>query len=387
MRAIQFAPRPRIAVLVDTSTGWGRRIIRGIYNYVHKQGPWDIWLEPRGQDEDLRLPRGWAGEGIIARISTAGMAKHLLKASVPTVNVSGIALPGVDLPRVTSDNLATVRLAIEHFTDRGIRCVGYVGLPRRSYSLLRQRLFVEECQRRDIAHDVFHPKGGRGNTFWERQRSAMETWLESLPKPAGVLTWGIKRGVEAIDAAVRRGLRVPDDVAVLAGDDDDLLCRAVRPTLSGIIVPAEQIGHDAAQMLDQLMKRERLMERTVTLPPTGVAARNSTDVLAMDDVDVVAAVRFIRYHAHRPLRIDDVAHAVATSRRSLERRFQKAMGRTLGEEIARVHLDRARSLLETTDMPIPKVAENSGYGSPEYMACVFRSELGVTPLKYRLQSR
>ncbi|MBX3435135.1 MAG: XylR family transcriptional regulator [Pirellulales bacterium] len=387
MRSSHFNQRPRIAVLVDTSTGWGRRVIRGIYNFVHKHGPWDIWLEPRGQDEDLRLPRGWTGDGIIARISTLGMARHLRQAAVPTVNVSGIALPGVDLPRVTSDNLAIVQLALNHFTDLGIRSVGYIGLPRRSYSLIRQRLFVEECQRRGVANHVFHALGGVGGTLWERQRSAMESWLASLPKPVGVLTWGIKRGIEAIDAAVRRDLRVPDDVAVLAGDDDDLLCRAVRPTLSGIIVPAEQIGHDAAQMLDRLLKKQRLKERTVSIPPTGIASRNSTDVLAMDDVDVVAAVRFIREHAHRALLIDDVAHAVATSRRSLERRFQKAMGRTLGEEIARAHLDRARSLLETTDLPIPKVADNSGYGSPEYMACVFRSALGVTPLKYRMQSR
>lgn len=387
MRSPVRSDRPRIAVLVDTSTGWGRRVIRGVYNYVHKHGPWDIWLEPRGQDEELRLPRGWSGDGVIARLSTTGMATHVRKSGVPIVNVSGIHLAGVDLPRVTSDNRAIVALALDHFADRGLRRVGYIGLPRRTYSLERQRLFVEECIARGVEHHIFHAKGGKGSALWDRQRSVLEAWLADLPKPVGVVTWGIKRGVEAIEAALRRHLRVPDDVAVLAGDDDDLLCRAVRPTLSGIIVPAEQVGHDAAHMLDRLMHGERLRERSLFLPPTGIAARNSTDVLAMDDPDVVAAVRYIRDHAHRPLLIDDVAGAVATSRRSLERRFQKELGRTLGEEIARVHLDRAKSLLATTDLPIPKVAENSGYGSPEYMASVFRAEIGVTPLKYRLQMR
>lgn len=387
MRPIQRTDRPQVAVLVDTSTGWGRRVIRGIYNYVHKHGPWDIWLEPRGQDEDLRLPRGWSGDGVIARLSTAGMAAHVRKAGVPVVNVSGITLSGVELPRVTSDNRASVQMAIEHFTSRGIRHMGYVGLPRRTYSLERQNLFVEECLARELEHQVFHAREGKGSSLWDRQRSSLEQWLFDLPKPVGVLTWGIKRGVEVINASLTRNLRVPDDVAVLAGDDDDLLCCAVRPTLSGIIVPAEQIGHDAAEMLDLCMKGETIEQTTLHLPPTGIADRNSTDVLAMEDADVVAAVRFIRDHAHMPLLIDDVAHAIATSRRSLERRFQKELGRTIGEEIARVHLDRAKSLLATTDMPIPKVAEKSGYGSPEYMSGVFRAAVGITPLKYRNRMR
>jgi LacI family transcriptional regulator len=278
-------------------------------------------------------------------------------------------------------------MAIDNFVDRGIQRMAYVGLPRRSYSLERQNLFVEECAARDLEYHLFHPKVGKGSSLWDHQRSALEKWLVELPKPVGVHTWGIKRGVEVINAAVGRGMRVPDDVAVLAGDDDDLLCSAVRPTLSGLIVPAEQVGHDAAEMLDRLMKGETVEQASLHLPPTGIAARNSTDVLAMDDADVVAAVRFIRDHAHIPLLIDQVADSVASSRRSLERRFQKAMGRTIGEEIARVHLDRAKSLLATTDLPIPKVAEKSGYGSPEYMAGVFRAAMGVTPLKFRNRMR
>jgi LacI family transcriptional regulator len=387
MRPSQRPDRPQVAVLVDTSTGWGRRIIRGIYNYVHKHGPWDIWLEPRGQDEDLRLPRGWSGDGVIARLTTTTMVSHVRKAGVPVVNVSSISLSGVEVPRVTSDNLAIVQMAINHFADRGIHHMGYVGLPRRTYSLERQNLFEAECQAHSLEYHIFHPKSGKGSSLWDRQRTALEEWLVELPKPVGVLTWGIKRGVEVINAAVARQLRVPDDVAVLAGDDDELLCCAVRPTLSGIVVPAEQMGHDAAEMLDRQMRGESVEQTSLYLPPTGIAERNSTDVLAMEDPDVVAAIRFIRDHAHKPLLIDDVAHSVATSRRSLERRFQKELGRTIGDEIARVHLDRAKSLLATTDMPIPKVAEKSGYGSPEYMSGVFRTAVGTTPLKYRNRMR
>jgi len=193
--------------------------------------------------------------------------------------------------------------------------------------------------------------------------------------------------VDVINAARRGGVRVPDDIAVLGGDDDELLCQAVRPSLSGIVVASEQIGHDAAAMLDRMMSGKRLESKEAYCEPSGISARNSTDILALNDADVVAAIRFIRDHAERPLCVNEVAQAVAVSRRLLERRFQRELRRTMGEEIARVHLERAKLLLAQTDLPIPRVAEASGYGSPEYLASVFRRATGITPLKYRTRVR
>lgn len=379
---------PRVAVLVDTSTGWGRRLIRGIFGYVNKHQPWDIWLEPRGQNEPLRLPAGWRGDGVIARVSTRSMAEHLRRAKANVVNVSAIRIPDAPFPRVTTDTPALVRLAFSHFRDRGINHFGYVGLPLKAYSLDRQRLFMGVCQENGCSCSVYSfNRRRRGASRWMEEQQSLQRWLLGLPKPAGVLTWGIRRAVEVINAARRGHIRVPDDVAVLGGDDDELLCQAVRPSLSGIVVASEQIGHDAAAMLNQMMAGKRLAETEVFCEPTGISARTSTDVLALEDPNVVAALRFIRNNADKPLSVNDVARAVAASRRLLERRFKKELQRTMGEEIARVHLERAKSLLMQTDMPIPRVAEASGYGSPEYLASVFRRATGLTPLKYRTRSR
>lgn len=379
---------PSVAILVDTATGWGRRLIRGIIAYVNKHGPWDVWLEPQGQHERLRLPRGWRGDGAIARISSRAMADHLHAANCPVVNVSAIRVTGPAFPRVTTDAAAVARLAVEHFQDRGIHQFGYVGLPRRAYSIDRQRVFAAACHAAGCSCLSFTPRDqSSATTAWQNHRDALRQWLVDLPKPAGILTWGVRRGMDIIYAARPCGLQIPDDVAVLCGDDDELLCESVSPSLSGINVPSEQIGHESAALLDRLMKTGAALTQPIYLEPTGINARASTDVLALRDSDVVAAVRFIRKHADQLMSVDDVATSVAVGRRSLERRFQKELNRTIGDEIARVHLERAKQLLAETDMPIPQVAVASGFGSPEYMATVFRRAVGLTPRKYRTQVR
>ncbi|MGL4514416.1 MAG: substrate-binding domain-containing protein [Lacipirellulaceae bacterium] len=378
-------PRPavRIAVLVDTSTAWGRRLIHGVLSYARVHGPWDIWLEARGQSESLRLPSGWCGDGVIARVSSEAMARHLAERNVPVVNVSGIRVEGVNLPRVCTDNDRFAEVAVSHFFDRGIRTVAYVGLHSRAYSLDRQEAVERACRACNCRFEVFrHSTNERNTNRWEQERRRLSDWLQQLPKPTGVLAWGVRRGNDIIEEAMHRGIRVPEEIAVL-GDDDELLCEAVQPPLSGVKVPSEQIGLEAAAILDKLVKGEQVARDDVKLAPTGVVCRASTDVLAIADQEVAEAIRLIRASASHPLAVSDVAETLAISRRSLERRFKEILNRTVGEEIARVHLEQAKLLLGTTEIPVPAVAAASGYGSPEYLATIIKRHTGMTPRQYR----
>lgn len=373
----------RIAVLVDTSSAWGRRLIQGVLTYAKVHGPWDVWIEPRGQKESPRLPRGWNGDGIIARVSTKTIADKLSKFKVPIVNVSGIRIQGVRFPRVCTDNVKFAEVAVSHFVNRGLRSIAFIGLPGREYSLDRQRSVAQACEQFNCHFEVYHrAKNLKIESHWERERASIGLWLNRLPKPVGVITWGVRLGTDVIEEANHNNLKVPDEVAVL-GEDDELLCEAVQPSLSGVVIPSEQIGIQSAIMLEQLMRGKRLKKNELALEPTGIVSRISTDVLAIDDPEIAEAVRFIRNRAHEPLRVNDVANALAISRRSLERRFQELLQRTVGEEIARVHLERAKLLLATTKMTVPLVAEASGYGSSEYLATVVKRHTGLTPRQYR----
>ena len=212
-------------------------------------------------------------------------------------------------------------------------------------------------------------------------------WLKALSKPVGILTWATERAQELIHACAGAGLLVPEQVAVLAADEDKLLCEMCNPPLSGIVLSSERIGYEAAALLDRLMHRRRPPKAPILIKATSVVTRQSTDTLAINDAELARAISFIRAHVADPIRVSDVLREVPVSRRWLERRFRKTLGRTPAAEIRRVHLEQAKQLLTETDMPIPDVAVASGVGSREYLAYMFKSETGLSPQKYRSRAR
>ncbi len=374
-----------VAVLVDTATGWGRRLVRGIVNYA-RHAPWRLWVKSGGQDAPLWLPPGWNGDGIIARIGTRAAARRVGAAGVPVINISAIELPGVDFPRVATDLTAAGRMAAEHLSDRGFVHFAYYGLANRSYVERHYAGFAEsvsaicdDCPFYGTTSDA----GAGARTAWSKRQRGLSRWLKTLAKPVGIVAWTTELGRELIHACQRDGLLVPEQVAVLAADNDDLLCEASSPSLSGIALTSERIGFEAAKLLDRLMHGARPPKSPHLLEPTGVVTRQSTDTLAVDDRDLARAVAFIRNHATDPIHVQDVLREVPVSRRWLERRFREVLGRGPSAEIRRVRLARAKRLLAETEMPVPEVARLAGFGSREYLASVFKSELGLSPRQYR----
>jgi LacI family transcriptional regulator len=380
---------PRVAVLVDTSTSWGRRLVTGINNYSRNHGPWQLFVEARGLEERLQVPPGWRGEGIIARIGSEAMVRDLRAHRLPVVNVSGIELPDSNFPRVTTNMEVTAQLAAQHFLDRGFRHFAYFSLLGLSYLAPQQQAFINTVKKEgcDCAVYGVKPHGG-AEPDWNLDVEKLAAWLTALPKPVGILTWNADSGRQVIYAAQRAHLHVPEELALLSGSDDDLLCEVSFVPISAVLVAAEQIGYRAAQVLDRLMRgRTRRIPAPTLIPPLGVVTRQSTDTLAIRDLALVAATSFIRQNASKPIQVGDVARHAGVSRRVLERRFLQTLERTVAEEIRRVHFESAKKLLVETDMAIPAVAEASGFGTPEYFAYAFKRIQGLTPLKYRKQLR
>lgn len=375
---------PRVTVLVTTATGWGRGIIKGIAAFANQHGPWLLQVEPEGERQ--ALPAGWRGDGVIARLSTPKTAEALLRAGVPVVNVSSIALAGraAAVPRVCSDVAAGGVLAARHFLDRGFKHFGYVGLQKLSYVREHREAFGALLAEKGSSCSVI--------TLGDRPEVAdipqtLIEWLEALPKPVAVLTWNNSQGRAVIHACRLAGLLVPEEVAVLSGNDDPLLCECCLPQLSAISMATEQIGETAAELLEQLMRGKPVPKAPVLVPPIGIIARQSTDALLIQNPALLQALAFIREHATEPIQVEDILRVVPIARRSLERFFQESLGRSPAEEIRRVRLERAKHLLATTDLPIPKVAQASGFGTGEYLATLMRRTTGMTPLKFRAGAR
>jgi LacI family transcriptional regulator len=380
----------RIGLVFGYSLSYYRDIVRGVRAFAESRPRWSFTpIAP--EPEAVEAIRPLEHDGLIAHVFTRDLAEALARLGKPVVNVSGV-LPDLAMPRVMADHEQVGRLAAEHFLERGLRHFGFFGYTAHAFSIGREAGFREKIGRAGfrvesyLSDDPLHPEP-TGLWRWD---DGLQRWLAGLPQPVGVLASHDIQGVQLSEACRRAGLRVPDEVAILGVDDDDLFCEVARPSLSSVALPGERIGYEAAQMLDTLLsgQRRRTSSRTtLLLPSPGVVTRQSSDVLAIEDEDVAAAVRFIRAHAHGPIGVADVLGAVAVSRRSLERRFRPALGRGLGEEIRRVRMEKAKGLLSGTEMPIAQVATNSGFSEAKHLSTAFRREAGVTPTEFRRCSR
>jgi len=279
-------------------------------------------------------------------------------------------------------------MAAEHFLERGLRHFGFVGHLEQLVSNEREAAFRSAIEAAGFTLAAYHDRKSRAfdpvGRRWPLDRG-VQRWLRDLPKPVGILAQTDLFGVQLAEACRQARLRVPEDVAILGVDNDDLYCELSRPALSSIVLPTQRIGYEAAALLERLLAGHKPPAEPLLLRPLGVATRRSTETLAIDDADVVAAVRLIRENAHLPLRAADVLKQTPVGRRTLQRRFRRWLGRGLSAEIRRVHVERAKRLLSETELPIKIVAEQSGFTDFRHMAVVFRQELGLSPTAFRRQ--
>ena len=378
---------PKIAILVDTSTGWGRRIVRGVLDYTTQHGPWHVWIEARGQNEIFNVPQESDIDGIIARVSTPKLVRQLHQRNIPTVNISGLVLKNSDFPRITTDWDAAARLAEEHFRDRALRNFAYAGPIHLSYVHEHEMAFKNVLAETGTSCHLFQPEANPDNQQWSYQHKLLTCWLKSLPKPVGIFTWGFQIGRDIISVCRDAGISVPHDVAVLGGDYDELLSDSCHPALSGIVTPARQIGYQATQMLHSIMSGKEISQKNIFIKPEEIEKRLSTEMLAINDPKMIKALEFLRDHACEQIQVEDILKVVPMARRSLERRFMQYLGRNPAQEMRRLRINQARELLVKTDLSLDDIAEACGYASYNYLGNVFKAETGYSPGRYRIIAR
>jgi LacI family transcriptional regulator len=368
---------------------WLFRVYRGIYGHSSK------YL--------TRWFKDWNPDGIICQIYDDRLAEVYRKTGKPVVELFESRAKS-EFPRILPDDVATGVLGAQHFVERGFRHFAYFGAPWMLWSRERESGYRQEIERTFAARAAAAGPGDTQSSFTfasygamggptvpgafgpsnERRAMAMGAWLKSLPRPLALFAANDLWGHELLQAAREVGLQVPEDVAILGVDNEELLCEIAHPPLSSIRIGGEQIGRLAVTTLDHLLRRKSPPKDIPRVPPIGVVTRQSTDVLAVDDSDVAVALRHIRQHAIDGLSVKELLDAVPVNRRTLERRFVAVLGHTPLEEIRRVRLERAKTLLQT-DLPVYEVARRSGFATPEYMATSFLQITGMTPTAYRRQ--
>jgi LacI family transcriptional regulator len=377
---------PQIALLIETSNAYARGLLRGIMAYAREHGPWSLSLSEHNRgDRPPGSLSNWRGDGIIARIENQAIADALRKAKIPTVDVSAARLLP-SLPWFETDDAAFAGIAAEHLLERGFKNFGFCGDARFNWSNWRSEHF-ENFIRSSARRCFIYKPSRRFALNDEAQTDDIAAWVRDLPKPVGIMACYDLRGRQVLDACRRSGVAVPDEVAVIGVDNDELLCELSDPPLSSVIPNTHRTGYEAAALLDAMMSGRRVIGQTHLIPPIGIAIRQSTDVLAIEDRNVARAVRHIRQHACDGINVQDVLKAVPHSRRLLENRFKKLIGRTPHEEILRVQLDRVKKLLSETDLSLEQIAERAGFSHVEYLSVVFKKKVGMPPSRFRMKHR
>lgn len=382
----------RVMLMIETSLGFGRDVLTGVSRYLVQNGPWSVHLGVRELIiEPPEWLRGWPGDGIISRSTTPELARWFQDTNLPVVDMTDIYGEG-DLPTIWNDHQMVGEFGAAHLLERGFKNFAFAGFARHCWSTLRMagfRKLVEASGGTFAQYDSDWSPA----VSWDEKQSAIGAWLKTLPLPVGVMACNDVRGLDVLDAARRVGLAVPEQVAVLGVDDDEVLCNMCEPPLSSVQVNGVRAGYEAAKTLDILMDARDRGEAVDAaglhkrVPPIGVVTRDSTDTLAIEDAEVAAAVEMIRHRACDGLTVTEVLESTSMSRSIMERRFRKYVGRSPQAEIRHAKLKRVRQLLTETPMSLEQIAARTGFEHTEYLSVMFKREIGMTPGQFRSQTR
>jgi len=374
-----------VGILVETEDSWGRHVVEAVCRFGQQAG-WTALIAPRDSQGKLRLPRVWNGHGVIAALRNRGTVRHLKALRIPVVDVSNTLKKESWFARVTTDDHARAEMAAEHLSERGIMHFACYAPAIGRYSSDRANEF-QACVEARGYRCATYPTQDEPASGWLTNYTTASEWLAKLPRPLGVFAADPYPARQLVEICVTNSIKVPDEIAVLSGDDDELLCNVASPQVSSIELASGRIGETAADVLQEMMNGGAVPKRIRKIRPLRIRPRQSTDVLAIDDPELTRALRLIRERGKHGVDVSTVARACSMSRRTLEQRFRKRLNRSPGEEIRRARFEHVQRLLLDSDRSIASIAFECGFSSGEALSQAFQKQMGEPPGRFRRSRR
>lgn len=378
---------PKVILRIETSRACGRGILLGISKYCHLFSPWRLsqkvpfYLNSSNSVDDPTLPENWMADGMI--VARPEIPEAIRQIGLPIIGID-VLEPLDGLPNIVGDANVIAEMAFKYFLDRGFSQLAYCQFRGIPWAIERGVCFATCAQKQGIEVVKHEVKNAQGRFSWDDELYAIGSWLGGLPRPPGLLACNDDCSKLVSAACESAGIRVPDDVAILGVDDDEMVCLPNDPTLSSIALDFEKAGFEAAGLLDRLMKgEEELSSQEIILQPSHVVTRQSTDILAVSDSGVASALKYIRENIHKSLGVPEVVEATALSRRGLEYRFRKVLGRSINNVIRGLRVEYVSRMLVETDLSIAQIAYKLGFTDSEHIARYFRNEKQMSPSEFR----
>ena len=378
----------RITLLFNANKVYDRMVLQGIGEYLRtSQSVWDVYLDEDFRYRERTLEK-WAGDGVIADMDDPRIVEAVGDLTVPVVGVGG-SYHSADcypaFPYVATDNAKISQAAFEHLKNKGLENFAFYGLPEspfQRWAAEREQAFVDAVEAGGYRSDVYRGLETRPD-MWRTALERLESWLQSLPRPVGIMAVTDSRARHLLQVCRKPGLMVPDEVAIVGVDNDDVARFVSTIPLSSVEQATREMGVRAARLLHRMLAGFKVTREPSIVPPVGIIERASSDYQAAKDPQVIQALHYIRKYACQGIKVEHVAAFVGRSRSSLERRFRAERGHSIHQEIHTARLGRACELLRNTDMPIADVASDCGFPSVQYLYTVFKKHTGLTPLGFR----
>ncbi len=372
-----------IAYVSTSPSDYSNRVAHGIVRYISQQS--HLKLQVMGKQGFIPLwdPSGFVGDGVIGMFSSEEHADEYRNKGIPVVNVS--ASTSDVHPWVSIDNRLVGELAAEYFVVRGYEHFAFLNTTNNAlYSVQRREGFRATMQKagRYVHELILSSPITQTPVDWYMGIDEVADKLKLLPKPLALFCGLDIVGRLASQACEREGIGVPEDVAILGVDNEELICNACRVPLSSMEQGEDRVGFMAAQLLDRLLQGREVAQEIV-IPPVGIVERRSTDAAAVADEPIACALAYMRENLAEPIAMLSVAKVSGMSRSLFERRFKNAVGRTPASELQRMRVERARQLLLATRLSIDKIAVECGFRRRERLHEAFKRVTGYTPAAYR----
>jgi LacI family transcriptional regulator len=387
---LPFKKIPAIGLLIESSRASGRALLCGIAKCAHHYGPWAVYWEPGGLEKGSPKLKVLDVDGIILR--DVDKLEEVAALGIPAVVIghSKTEIPG--MVNVVTDSAAIGRIGADHLLKCGFKHFAYCGYGSSeslnpgwesfTWSSLRQESFTKHIKEAGFQVHSYTTLSPASHA-WRQEHHRMAAWLQSLPKPAGVMACNDDCGRHVIEACKSANLAVPDAVGVLGADNDEVVCGLSDPPMSSVAVHFERAGYEAALVLFQLLRGRRRVPKKIMVRASHVIARRSTDITAGSSLPVTKALRFIRDHARENFMVAEVSRATGLSRRALEIKFRQEIGCSIRQHIRRIRTDQIVRLLIETDLPISQIAETLGFPDIQHFARYFRAGKQISPLAFR----
>jgi LacI family transcriptional regulator len=371
----------RIVLLLETSREFGRQLIIGIARYARLNGPWTFYKEPIDLKSSIPHLTSWKPDGIIMRDSL--ITKELLKLRIPTILAIHDSSYPKDLPVIKTDSRSIAQMASNHFIEKGFRNLAFCGFDNYDWSEGRKYFFNRFNNEAGFkTYNFLQPKYIK-NQSWEKEQRHVLRWIKDLPKPVGIFACNDDRGQNILEVCKLIGLKVPEDVAVIGVDNDPMICDTEDPPLTSIALNVESAGFEAARLLDRLIRKKKIARRQIMVTPSHIVQRQSTDILAVNDTEVAAAIHYIKNHAKNKILVRDVVKATSISRRTLEKRFRNIIHRSIYNEIQQVRVESISKLLIETSLPISQISSFFDFTDGEHISRYFKKEKGISLREFR----